>query len=209
MLTSDILGFEKRLNLPRGFFDKLLNEDDWSFIIKLHSFVEAICTDVLTYHFGESKLRDILAQLELGNQKIGKIAFLRKVGLISSETKRIIMELSKLRNSYVHKIDDVSKSLTDKFSELDKNQKKQFLSTFPNSHIMFLQEFQKVLKERNLFKAHLRTYTFYNYEISDKKIDMNDTNANYPINIKLQIWKAVWDLMTHFGEIEGFSDYRH
>lgn len=205
-LTDHILDFENKFNLPEGFFDSLLKEDDWSFIIKIHSFVEAVCTDALTYHFGESKLRETLAQLELGNSKVGKIAFLEEVGLITSEKKRIIMELSKLRNSYVHRIDDVSKSLTDKYSKLDKNQKKNFLVAFPNVGAEFLQVLKELLKKKKHvgLKEKLRLETLYNYEISDIQND-----AGRPIDIKLQIWSAVWGLMSHFNEIKGFSDYRH
>lgn len=205
-LTDHILDFEKKFNLPDGFFDGLLKEDDWSFIIKIHSFVEAICTDALIYHFGENNLRVTLSQLELGNPKVGKIAFLEEVGLITSKQKRVIMELSKLRNAYVHRIDDVSKPLTDKFSELDRNQRNNFLAAFPNYGAEFCivaKDFLKMKKNLGL-KEKLRLETLSNYEISDKQNDIGN-----PIDIKVQIWSAVWGLMTHFSEMKGFSIYRH
>lgn len=193
MLTSNILAFEEKFNLPVGFFDSLLEEDDWSFIIKLHSVVEAICTDALAYHFGESDLRETLSQLELSNQKVGKIVFLSKVGLITSDHKRIIVELSKLRNNYVHRISDITVSLSDKYAELDKNQKSNFLAAFPN----FGAEFFLMAKE------HLGFEKLEKYEVTNKQI-----NSGSPIDIKLQIWSSVWGLINHFSEIKGFSDFK-
>lgn len=47
-IFTDIADFEKRLNLPLGLYEKLLKEDDWSFVIKLSALFEAACTHILS-----------------------------------------------------------------------------------------------------------------------------------------------------------------
>ena len=44
---------ESNIGVEQGFFDRLLHEDDWSFVIKLHAVFEAVVTHLLTYHFQE------------------------------------------------------------------------------------------------------------------------------------------------------------
>ena len=69
--------------------------------------------------------------LELGNPRTGKVIFLKKLGLITSEHSKQIRELSKLRNECAHKVSDASKTIEDKFRDFDKQQRKNFLGAFP------------------------------------------------------------------------------
>ena len=50
-MDEGIVEFEKKLGVPSGFVKKLLDEDDWSFIIKLHALFEASCAHLLIFHF--------------------------------------------------------------------------------------------------------------------------------------------------------------
>jgi hypothetical protein len=58
-----------RLGVPPGFYDRLLHEDDWSFVIKLNALVEAACTDALAASLHAPELATCLATLDLGHSK--------------------------------------------------------------------------------------------------------------------------------------------
>ena len=44
---------ERHVGVREGLFQRLLEEDDWSFVIKLHALLEAVCTHLLLFHFQE------------------------------------------------------------------------------------------------------------------------------------------------------------
>src|SRR3989338_4244438 len=101
--------FEKELKLPKGFFKKLLKEDDWSFIIKIHSLVEAAVTYLLVKEI-KKPLENSLYRLELSSTRTGKIAFLKDLGLLE-EYRSFIKRLSEIRNNFVHDISNINISL--------------------------------------------------------------------------------------------------
>ncbi len=117
---------ESRLGVPDGFFRSLPKEDDWSFVIKLHAVFEAAATSILSKKLGE-EIEEVLARLELGNVKTGKMAFIKKLGLMSTWHFTFIQHLSTLRNMLVHKVENVSFSFTQHVENLDKNQFKAFV----------------------------------------------------------------------------------
>ena len=47
-MFADVVSSVQKLGLPEGFYNNLLNEDDWSFVIKLSALFEAAATHVLT-----------------------------------------------------------------------------------------------------------------------------------------------------------------
>jgi hypothetical protein len=59
---------ERAVGVREGFFHRLVDEDDWSFVIKLHALFEAACAHLLLFHFREPELADIVARLELSNK---------------------------------------------------------------------------------------------------------------------------------------------
>lgn len=69
--------------------EKLLDEDDWSFIIKLHALMEAAIAYLLTQHFDDDRLSGVFEYLELSDAGKGKIAFVKELELLPSECRRI------------------------------------------------------------------------------------------------------------------------
>ncbi|WP_152136839.1 hypothetical protein [Plesiomonas shigelloides] len=118
------------LGLPDDFFRKLADEDDWSFVIKLHALFEGVCSHLLTYHFREQKLEKIFSRLELSNKSTGKIAILSELGLLQDSHKKLLYKLSEIRNSLVHDIRNSEFDLIAMVGEMDKSQIKQFAITF-------------------------------------------------------------------------------
>lgn len=96
-----------QLGLSKDFLDRLFNEDDWSFVIKLHSLIEAVITQLLIETLGQTKLLEPFANLELSNKKSGKVAFAKELDLLSKEARSFISSLSELRNELVHNIQNV------------------------------------------------------------------------------------------------------
>ena len=51
------------------------DENDWSFVIKLHALVEAAVAHLLTEQLSRPELSDLFAHLDISNKTTGKAAF--------------------------------------------------------------------------------------------------------------------------------------
>ena len=121
---------ESIIGVEQGFFDRLLHEDDWSFVIKLHAVFEAVVTHLLTYHFQEESLADLFARLELSNKTTGKIAFMKAIGWMGKDNRRYISSLSEPRNALVHDVRNCSFDLKEMVSNYSEKELKVFTVTF-------------------------------------------------------------------------------
>lgn len=115
-LFQDILQFAKdweaELGVTPAFFNGLLEEDDWSFVIKLHALIEAAATHLLVEVLDKPETRDVISFLELSNSRTGKVAFLKSMGLLEdTDSRRFIQTLSEVRNKLVHDVANVNLSL--------------------------------------------------------------------------------------------------
>jgi hypothetical protein len=120
---------EGELGLPEGFYEKLSGEDDWSFIIKIHSLIEAAVNYSLTAALGDPRLEGVIASLSMGG-KTGKVAFMRALGLAETIHVRVIDGLSSLRNTFVHKIANVQMTLEEYIGSLDAGKLNDFVQVF-------------------------------------------------------------------------------
>ncbi|MBI5674855.1 MAG: hypothetical protein HZC48_03350 [Nitrospirae bacterium] len=125
-----IINLEAKLNIRKGFFDTLLKEDDWSFVIKSHALLESVISSLLTNHFDHECLIDIFSRLELGNKKYGKIAFIKALDMLNSDERRFISAFSELRNFLIHNVSNVDFNFTNYITTLDSNQKKEFINSY-------------------------------------------------------------------------------
>jgi hypothetical protein len=116
--------FENELGLPERFFETIKEEDDWSFVIKLHALIEASITNILTDKFIDQDLVDIFSQMELSNKRTGKIAFIKKMNLLQKKYRNFISKFSELRNLLVHEISNVKFSFKNYIDYLDESQMK-------------------------------------------------------------------------------------
>ena len=70
-VDQGILELEAKVGVKENFFRGLLEEDDWSFVIKLHALFEASCTHLLLFHFaGAGALSDVLSPVGTQQQKL-------------------------------------------------------------------------------------------------------------------------------------------
>lgn len=116
--------FEKRVGLPTGFVYSLSQEDDWTFVIKIHALYETALTHILVTTFGNQKLRATLAEISMAD----KLNFTSACSLFDKEDRGMLRALSNLRNKLVHSVDQVAFSFSTYLS--DQNRKKQFLESF-------------------------------------------------------------------------------
>lgn len=126
-LFPEIKSLVLLLGLPDGFYENLLHEDDWSFVVKLNALFEGACTEVLSSCLGTSKISEALAYLDFAHSKCGKIAMLKSLDAITSQQATILRTLAELRNSLVHNISNVHFSFTEYIASRDENQKKSLI----------------------------------------------------------------------------------
>ena len=118
---------ENELQLHEGFFEKLLEEDDWSFVIKIHAIIESAVSQKLANTL-DKRLLSIFQRLDLGDRRIGKVVFARELGLLSKADCSFIQNLSELRNLLVHNIRNTNFNFRTHIDSLDKEKRKKFLS---------------------------------------------------------------------------------
>ncbi len=106
---------ELELGLPKGFCWRLVAEDDWSFVIKLHALLESAVAGQITRAFERKELADIFARLEMSNTKTGKLAFIKALSLLPSGHIQFLRSLSELRNALVHNVQNVAVGLVEYF----------------------------------------------------------------------------------------------
>ena len=115
------------LGIPDQFLNTLKDDDDWTFIIKLHSLIEASLNHLLAVHFQNLELTAIFSHLDTSNKKCGKIAFVRALKLLPEDNCKFVSLLSEIRNSLVHDARKFVFSIDHYLATRDKNQRKNFI----------------------------------------------------------------------------------
>jgi len=126
-IIEEVRKIEKKIQLPDGFFDALLSEDDWSFVIKAHALLEAICSELLIELLGNTSFSKVVYRMELSNKYTGKMAFLEACDILNKEERSFIVSMSTLRNELVHHIKNTRFSFREYIGSLDSNSKKNFI----------------------------------------------------------------------------------
>lgn len=98
---ADFARLEQVLGLPEDFVIRLLEEDDWSFVIKGHAVIEAAVTHLLI-HSCDPRLSPVLERLPLGGGKTGKISFIEHLDRLPEAAVTFVRRFSELRNSLIH-----------------------------------------------------------------------------------------------------------
>ena len=117
---------ETALALPNGFSRGLLDEDDWSFVVKLHALLEASITMLLVERLGgPSTLREPEKHVESLATRT-KINLAYSLGLFDADARLFLNKLSELRNGLVHRVANVGVSLSDRIAAMTDRQKAEF-----------------------------------------------------------------------------------
>ena len=193
MSDAGIAELEQRIGVAPGFFDGLVQEDDWSFVIKLHALLEAACTHFLLVHFKEPALGDVLARLELSNKTTGKVAFLAALELVAKPSRRYISALSELRNSLVHDVRQSRFRLSEWVASLDPAQVKSFAVAF-SPYETKLREMQAL----PMLKVDLSL---------PAQATVEAVVARAREHPKQHIWLGAHNVLVEIVDMHGYSDY--
>lgn len=196
-----ILELESRLGVKKDFFIKLLDEDDWSFIIKLHSLFEAACSHLLLYHLKEPNLTETINKIDLSSKPIGKLAILEKLALIGKENRRLIMKLSELRNNLVHDIRNTEFNLKKMVEELEPKQLRQFAIDFSPFESL-VRYFHSVQKEFSIGKVEAD-------DILKNQIKVDNLMKRAKDDPKFHIWFGAHTVLSSIVESYGYSSYQN
>ena len=71
-LEASTVSLEERLQIPRGFFKALRQENDWSFVIQAHALIEAVLADTISAYLERPELLSVIAHTPTSNTRYGK-----------------------------------------------------------------------------------------------------------------------------------------
>jgi len=118
---------EVDLGITPGFFQALLDEGDWSFLIKTHALLEAAVSHLISTAVGKPELTTILDKLNLNDDNRGKTGFLKALNLLPPEHIRFIKAMCKMRNLAAHDVDYVSATLPDLLATIPQGERPHLL----------------------------------------------------------------------------------
>lgn len=195
-IDEGIVELSNRIGLSPDFIVKLLKEDDWSFIIKLHALIEAVCTQLILYHFKEPALSSIIARLELSNKPIGKVALLKELELLDEYHRKYIYALSELRNGLVHDVKQSNFNLKEMVNSYKKEELKRFAKVYSPLEMIIIDNNE--LKNKSNFKLNLTDQFTIENIINRAKEEP-----------KFHIWLGAYSLLITIVDVHGFSDYKN
>jgi len=125
--TKELL---RSIGLPDDLLESLLDENDWSFIIKLHALFEAVLASAIVKKLNAPSIEEAVSQLDFSGAKCGKVTFAQSLQVIGAREASFLRGLSELRNRLVHNVRNVSFSIKEYVEALDANQRKAFRKQF-------------------------------------------------------------------------------
>jgi hypothetical protein len=119
---------EQAIASHKNFLDSLQGDSDWAFVIKMHAFLEALVTSLISSHSGAFRLGDIASRLPMNSSDgISKLELVKANSLLGAEQMRFIKKLGEVRNQLAHEVAQVdSFSFADYIANLDGNQLKNW-----------------------------------------------------------------------------------
>ncbi len=121
LFGETIKGLVDELRAKGDLLHSLLDQDDWSFVIKAHALVEAAVTQLVIANIGNESLVDFIQRLSLGGQ-FGKVRLCEQLSLLSPPQRKFIRWFSELRNPLVHRLEAVSFTFENHVSRFTKEQ---------------------------------------------------------------------------------------
>ncbi len=113
----------------RNISDQLLEfltDNDWAMVIKLHAAIEATITQVILAHTNQEVLRPIIERLPLSDNQTGKGRIAVELELITKSQFTFLRKFSELRNSLVHRVENIGFNIVEYFERMDGAQKKSW-----------------------------------------------------------------------------------
>lgn len=125
LLCGLVRSVEDKFDLPQGALWQLYNDDDWSFVIKIHAMFESALVMAIVGKSSNPMLAKEYSKLPMESTSgTSLISLSLAMEIIDKAEKRFLSRLCQLRNTYAHDFKMMGLALDEHFSMLDKNQKK-------------------------------------------------------------------------------------
>lgn len=116
---------EQRIGIPEGFFWSLSNEEnDWAYVVKLSVICEAALTHMLVLAVGNAKLYEHFGDLPQSR----RLELAKQLGILSDADRHTLGAIAQVRNSFAHKVENLTGSLRNYFLSRPQEQKIDLLS---------------------------------------------------------------------------------
>jgi hypothetical protein len=121
-MDEAVRAVEVQLGIHVGFLDRLLHEDDWSFVVKAHALIDAAVSFLVTRALNEPALSDVISRLRLNDDRTGKMAFVKRLNLLDQRHIRFMRRLSEMRNAFSHGIENVDNTVDEFLRSIDERE---------------------------------------------------------------------------------------
>lgn len=177
MMNLALKDLERENRLPRGYLVALMDADsDWDFIVKLSIVLEALLTRAILQEAGSS-LNYKCVSKESQNERLSRA---KRLGLIDKTERKMLGSISEIRNAFVHRIENLTRPLSEYLQELTPDRKEQIAKSILSAGIpgklgeannqlaidQFANEFRRTIM-RALFPTLLNLG--YSYDIKQKE----------------------------------------
>lgn len=116
---------EKRIGIPEGFFWSLSREEnDWAYVVKLSVICEAALTHMLVLAVGNAQLQEHFGDLTQSR----RLELAKQLGILSAADRHTLGAIAQVRNSFAHRVENLTGSLRDYFLSRSQEQKIDLLS---------------------------------------------------------------------------------
>ena len=116
---------ERRIGIPEGFFWSLSTEEnDWAYIVKLSVICEASLTHMLVLAVGNAQLHEHFSDLTQSR----RLELAKQLGILSDADRHTLGAIAQVRNSFAHRVENLTGSLRDYFLSRPHDQKIDLLS---------------------------------------------------------------------------------
>lgn len=168
LLDSSSQSLEKDYNEKLNFLAKLLDDDDWSFVIKSHSLIESLVTEIIIEKLNEPILKSFIERLPLHGDEISKIRIIKTYDLLSKGQITFIAKLSIIRNNIVHKFENLSFTFDNYQRDLNKDNLKNWKNALleSNSNKELQNKLSELVDKDPKIAVWLTLSSFINYSLS-------------------------------------------
>ncbi|OCB73170.1 hypothetical protein B0A79_15380 [Flavobacterium piscis] len=147
------------------FLSKLIEGDDWSFVIKSHALIESLVTELIVAKISEIELKKVIERMPLHGETVSKVSILKIYQLVTPEEIKFICKLSEIRNSIVHKYENIDFTFERYVSTLNTENKKNWKKLLTNENID-RDKMEKLILEQPMMAVWFNLFYFIIHSLS-------------------------------------------
>nr|WP_315481016.1 hypothetical protein [uncultured Rhodoferax sp.] len=183
---------ERRMGIPEGFFWSLrMERDDWAYIVKLSVICEAALTHMLVLAVGNNRLYDHFSDLTQSR----RLELAKQLGILSDADRHTLSAIAQVRNSFAHRVENLTGSLRDYFLSRTQEQKIDLISK-----LVQLEGTDKPKKEEDLS----RHANFFRLQLFACCLRPIQSIANFGLEFDKGLGEELeWTLRDMYGQPEN------